>query len=147
MRPILPVPRVGHACLGDAPHLACPTRVPAGRSRDAPHPLALLRARRERQRKCCAAEQHDEFAMAPAWQEKIERAAQKSPTRFARACARHGVLVVGEEMKGLMPNGLTDGPRDEHGETVRKCPARPSVTVICRSNRRAPGSLPRWRGR
>jgi hypothetical protein len=22
-----------------------------------------------------------------------------------------------------------------------KCPARPSVTVICRSNRRAPGSL------
>jgi hypothetical protein len=39
----------------------------------------------------------------------------------ARVRARHGVLVGGKEMKGLV--------------------TRPSVTVICRSNRRAPGSL------
>jgi hypothetical protein len=30
----------------------------------------------------------------------------------ARACARYGVLVVGEEMKGLRPAvGIFDGPR------------------------------------
>src|SRR5262249_16870457 len=29
---------------------------------DAPHPLALLRARRQRQRGCCAADQRDELA-------------------------------------------------------------------------------------
>jgi hypothetical protein len=42
----------------------------------APHPLALLRARRERPSDCRAAEQRDEIAsfhvwMAPAWQEKM----------------------------------------------------------------------------
>jgi hypothetical protein len=42
---------------------------------DVPHPLAPLRARRERPRNRCAAEKRDELAafhvwMAPAWQEK-----------------------------------------------------------------------------
>src|SRR5262249_44011795 len=57
---------------------------------DTPHPLALLRARRERP---CgrAAEQRDEIAalhvwMAPAWQEIIWRAAQRSLAVMCPAC-------------------------------------------------------------
>ena len=58
---------------------------------DAPHPLALLRARRERPRRRRAAEQRDELAplhvwMAPAWQEIISRAAQRSLAVMCPAC-------------------------------------------------------------
>jgi hypothetical protein len=51
-----------------------------------------------------------------------------NPIRFARACARHGVLVVGEEMKGLMPNGLTDGPRT-NTDNGGNCPEMSGATV------------------
>ena len=58
---------------------------------DAPHPLGLLRARRERPRRRRAAEQRDELAplhvwMAPAWQEIIWRAAQRSLAVMCPAC-------------------------------------------------------------
>src|SRR5262245_45509271 len=58
---------------------------------DAPHSL-LLRACRERPRRCRAAEQRDELApalhvwMAPAWQEIIWRAAQRSLAVMCPAC-------------------------------------------------------------
>jgi hypothetical protein len=72
----------------------------------------------------------------------LDRVSPPQASSSARACARHGVLVVGEEMKGLMPNGLTDGPRtntDNGGNSPEMSGAAVS-TVICRSNRRAPGS-------
>src|SRR6266487_6384511 len=50
------------------------------------------------------------------------------PTSFARACSRYGVLVVGEEMKGLMPNGLTDGPRT-NTDNGGNCPEMSGATV------------------
>src|SRR6516165_3838760 len=58
---------------------------------DATDFLALLRARRERPRGRCAAEQRDEVAalhvwMAPAWQEIIWRAAQRSLAVMCPAC-------------------------------------------------------------
>src|SRR5262249_49654673 len=58
---------------------------------DAPYPLALLRARRERPCRRRAAEQRDECAalhvwMAPAWQEIIWRAAQRSLAVMCPAC-------------------------------------------------------------
>src|SRR5262249_49934013 len=57
---------------------------------DSPHALALLRARRERPR-CGAAEQCDDLPplhvwMAPAWQEIIWRAAQRSLAVMCPAC-------------------------------------------------------------
>src|SRR5262249_9624066 len=58
---------------------------------DAPHPVTLLRARRERPCRCRAAEERDELAalhvwMAPAWQEIIWRAAQRSLAVMCPAC-------------------------------------------------------------
>ena len=58
---------------------------------DAPYALGLLRARRERPRRRRAAEQRDELAplhvwMAPAWQEIIWRAAQRSLAVMCPAC-------------------------------------------------------------
>src|SRR5438128_2261720 len=60
----------------------------------------LLRARRERPRGCRAAERRDELAalhvwMAPAWQEEMQRAAQKSLAVMCPACSRSpdGLLV------------------------------------------------------
>src|SRR5262249_28180498 len=58
---------------------------------DPPHALTLLRARRERPRYRSAAEQRDECAalhvwMAPAWQEIIWRAAQRSLAVMCPAC-------------------------------------------------------------
>src|SRR5262249_62070690 len=62
----------------------------------------LLRARRERPRRS-AAEQRDELTalhvwMAPAWQEKIKRAAQKSLAVMCPACSRSpdGLLALME---------------------------------------------------
>jgi hypothetical protein len=63
----------------------------------------LLRARRERPRNRRAAEKRDELAavhvwMAPAWQEKMERAAQKSLAVMCPACSRSpdGLLALME---------------------------------------------------
>src|SRR5262249_21409903 len=58
---------------------------------DPPHALGLLRVRRERPSGCRAAEQRDEGAtlhvwMAPAWQEIIWRAAQRSLAVMCPAC-------------------------------------------------------------
>src|SRR5262249_24063860 len=72
--------------------------------------LALLRARRERPCGSRAAEQRDELApvhvwMAPAWQEKIERAAQKSLAVMCPACSRSpdGLLaLMGSANRGLI---------------------------------------------
>ena len=77
---------------------------------DAPHPLALLRACRERPRGCRAAEQRDELAplhvwMAPAWQEITSRAAQKSLAVMCPACSRSpdGLLaLMGSANRGLI---------------------------------------------
>jgi len=72
--------------------------------------LKLLRARPERPRHRRAAEQRDELAplhvwMAPAWQEKIERAAQKSLAVMCPACSRSpdGLLaLMGSANRGLI---------------------------------------------
>jgi hypothetical protein len=59
-------------------------------------------------------------------------------------------LLADAQRFDALPLGYSTAPgrTQTTAETVRKCPARPSVTVICRSNRRAPAVLPRrWRGR
>src|SRR5262249_20335367 len=74
------------------------------------HGHLLLRPCRERPRRRRAAEQRDELAalhvwMAPAWQEKIERAAQKSLAVMCPACSRspHGLLaLMGSANRGLI---------------------------------------------
>src|SRR5262249_40868319 len=65
--------------------------------------LRLLRPRRERPRRRCAAEQREELApphvwMAPAWQEIIWRAAQRSLAVMCPACSRSpdGLLALME---------------------------------------------------
>src|SRR5262249_48494852 len=71
---------------------------------------ALLRARRERPRHCPTAEQRYELAalhvwMAPAWQEKMQRAAQKSLAVMCPACSRspEGLLALMESAnRGLI---------------------------------------------
>src|SRR5262249_35098003 len=76
---------------------------------DAPDPLALRRARRKRRRRH-AAEKRDELTalhvwMAPAWQEKIERAAQRSLAVMCPACSRSpdGLLaLMGSANRGLI---------------------------------------------
>src|SRR5215472_7504017 len=76
---------------------------------DTPHALALLRARRERPRGR-AAKQRDELAavhvwMAPAWQEIIWRAAQRSLAVMCPACSRspEGLLALMESAnRGLI---------------------------------------------
>jgi hypothetical protein len=52
-------------------------------------------------------------------------------------------LLADAQRFDALPLGYPTAPgrTQTTAETVRKCPARPSVTVICRSNRRAPGSL------
>ena len=75
-----------------------------------PQHRRLLRERRERPRDGRAAEQRDELAafhvwMAPAWQEKIERAAQKSLAVMCPACSRSpdGLLALMESAnRGLI---------------------------------------------
>ena len=75
-----------------------------------PHPLTLLRARRERPRGCRAAEERDERAplhvwMAPAWQEIIWRAAQRSLAVMCPACwcSPGGLLALMESAnRGLI---------------------------------------------
>src|SRR5262245_1357932 len=70
----------------------------------------LLRARRERPRDRRTAEERDELAalhvwMTPAWQEKIERAAQKSLAVMCPACSRSpdGLLALMESAnRGLI---------------------------------------------
>jgi hypothetical protein len=77
---------------------------------DTPHALGLLRARRKRQRDRRSAKQRDELAalhvwMAPVWQEKIERAAQKSLAVMCPACSRSpdGLLALMESAnRGLI---------------------------------------------
>src|SRR5262249_10238202 len=77
---------------------------------DAPHPVRLLRARHERPRGRRAAEQRDEVApvhvwMAPAWQEIIWRAAQRSLAVMCPACSRspEGLLALMESAnRGLI---------------------------------------------
>src|SRR5262249_59199571 len=71
--------------LGKRQEAGLPGRIVCGERHehaDAPHALALLRARRKRPRRR-AAEQRDELAafhvwMAPAWQEITSRSAQRS---------------------------------------------------------------------
>src|SRR5262249_31527318 len=78
---------------------------------DAPRSLRrLLRTRRERPRRRRAAEQRDELAtlhvwMAPAWQEIIWRAAQRSLAVMCPACSRSpdGLLALMESAnRGLI---------------------------------------------
>src|SRR5262249_26099893 len=72
--------------------------------------VGLLRARRERPCRRRATEQRDELAslhvwMAPAWQEKIERAAQRSLAVMCPACSRSpdGLLaLMGSASRGLI---------------------------------------------
>src|SRR6516162_8147276 len=77
---------------------------------DPPHALILLRARHERPHGCGAAEQRYELAavhvwMAPAWQEIIWHAAQKSLAVMCPACSRspEGLLALMESAnRGLI---------------------------------------------
>ncbi len=77
---------------------------------DAWHLPRLLCARRERPRGGSAAEQHDELSaihvwMAPAWQEEMQRAAQKSLAVMCPACSRSpdGLLALMESAnRGLI---------------------------------------------
>src|SRR4029453_8519156 len=77
---------------------------------DTPRPLGLLRARRQRPRGRRAAEKGYERAavhvwMAPAWQEKMQRAAQKSLAVMCPACSRSpdGLLALMESAnRGLI---------------------------------------------
>src|SRR5262249_37044463 len=69
----------------------------------------LLRARRERPRGCRATEQRDEVApshvwMAPAWQEKSERDAQRSLAVMCPACSRSpdGLLALMESANRVL---------------------------------------------
>src|SRR5262245_5602546 len=90
-----------------------PDRIVRSRGREhanAPHLVALLRARRERPRCGRATEQRNERAafhvwMAPAWQEIIWRAAQKSLAVMCPACSRspEGLLALMESAnRGLI---------------------------------------------
>src|SRR5262249_4952767 len=88
-------------------------RIVCGRAHEhanAAHPLALLRPRRERPRRRRAAQQRDELAalhvwMAPAWQEIIWRAAQRSLAVMCAACwcSPRGLLaLMGSANRGLI---------------------------------------------
>jgi hypothetical protein len=76
---------------------------------DAPHAFALLRPRRERPSRRAADERDERTSvhvwMAPAWQEKMERAAQKSLAVMCPACwcSPGGLLaLMGSANRGLI---------------------------------------------
>src|SRR5262249_27026313 len=87
----------------------CVVRGQVHKHANAPHSAGLLCPSRERPR-CRAAEQRDERAafhvwMAPAWQEIIWRAAQKSLAVMCPACSRspEGLLALMESAnRGLI---------------------------------------------